>query len=82
MKITDVRYVTLIEAEDGLTVKAYSTARYARLAAMEYIKSWPKKMQWCQVSDWGQRIETMSLAAFTEACNNGMIPEYELQMGY
>jgi len=83
MKKEDIKYVTIITGDDGWTVvKTYSNAKRAMLAAREYIKSWPLKKQHRTVSDYGQVVETMSIAAFSEACENNMIPEYEIQHGY
>jgi hypothetical protein len=86
MKKENIKYVTMINGDDGFTtVHAYSSAKNAITKARDYIKSFDfdyldKFTR--EVSDYGQVVSVMSLQQFTERCAFNLIPEYEFQMGY
>lgn len=78
----NIKYVTMIQGDDGWTVvRTYSDMKKARSAAREYVKDWPFRREHRAVSDYGQVVTTMRIETFEDACKNNMIPEYEIQHG-
>ena len=86
MKNTDIKYVTMINGDDGwTTVHAYSSIKNAKTKALDYVKSFEfdnLAEYGREVSDFGVVLSVMSLKQFEERCAFNLIPEYELCMGY
>tara|TARA_R110002153_G_scaffold201220_1_gene354473 strand:+ start:8096 stop:8356 length:261 start_codon:yes stop_codon:yes gene_type:complete len=86
MKKADIKYVTMINGDDGwTTVHAYSSIKNAKTKALDYVKSFEfdnLAEYGREVSDFGVVLSVMSLKQFEERCAFNLIPEYELCMGY
>ena len=86
MKNADIKYVTMINGDDGwTTVHAYSSIKNAKTKALDYVKSFDfdnLAEYGREVSDFGVVLSVMSVKQFEERCAFNLIPEYELCMGY
>jgi len=86
MKKADIKFVTMINGDDGwTTVHAYTSARYAIIKARDYVKYFEFDgigQYTREVSDYGQVISVMSVKQFSDRCAFNLIPEYELEIGF